>query len=555
MCFAQIENRVLLERFQRAAEATGPCKVKGLFCHVPDESLEHVVLYGMGGGAGVSLDGCCTGGSGGRGSGAESPSSAAGWDGGSIDLCWGEEGAAAKLSAAGGGGGRGKGSAGEKDARGGGGGGGGKRPLEFPRAFSRHSTLEEEYGYANSSRECDDEEECGGARRHRGPRSSLPAAGVAGGAQEVSPPPPADSRPPPQRRQRRAPGEGTAAEVERHGAAISGLRFLALCRVMIGSMHVATTVPSPTTAARGSGGGRGSGGSTSPRGSPSPGVGTSSAATKRHLREAPSSCSSGAEPGPGVDPIALPPPPSGQAEFDSVYFPREEEYRLLNEAFVLPEFLVVHRFVAGSPTRHTNHNASSVLAAASFDAGASISAGNAAAAAAGCVSAVSGVGGGARRAAEDRGERARRPPQHQQHGRAKAGLAPPPSASPVSQDAASVVAEIEAAIERTALPQTNSDLPYGGGGGGGGGSGSGSPVPREAVVNPFFGGGDLAPSISDEVGAASDGSDGGRGEGRGRHRGSGRVVRDSIVGDVALECEHPEGVSRCTQTSVFVVPS
>ncbi|CAM9460298.1 unnamed protein product, partial [Discosporangium mesarthrocarpum] len=43
----KIENRFLLERFQKAAKAAGPCKVKGLFCYVPDDSLEHLILHGV----------------------------------------------------------------------------------------------------------------------------------------------------------------------------------------------------------------------------------------------------------------------------------------------------------------------------------------------------------------------------------------------------------------------------------------------------------------------------------------------------------------------------
>jgi len=47
----KIENRVLLDAFQQSAAASEPGKVKGLFCGVPLESLERVVVYGMSAGA------------------------------------------------------------------------------------------------------------------------------------------------------------------------------------------------------------------------------------------------------------------------------------------------------------------------------------------------------------------------------------------------------------------------------------------------------------------------------------------------------------------------
>ncbi|CAM9563881.1 unnamed protein product, partial [Ectocarpus sp. 12 AP-2014] len=123
----KMENRFLLDRFKRAAEARDPCKVKGLFCHVPDASLEHVVLYGMGG-AGALMDEC-----GGYSSGAASKTDGkAGllptndWDLDPIDSLLGAP------------------TVGVSGGRETSGGNNGKRPLEFPRAFSRHSTLEEE---------------------------------------------------------------------------------------------------------------------------------------------------------------------------------------------------------------------------------------------------------------------------------------------------------------------------------------------------------------------------------------------------------------------------
>eukprot|EP00903_Cladosiphon_okamuranus_P006014 g5934.t1 len=534
----KIENRVLLERFQRAAETVGPCKVKGLFCRVPDESLEHVVLYGMGG-AGVLMD---DGGVGDGPGGNAASFTVTGWDGDPIDF-FGDEGGGVggvtKFAARGGG--RRKSTAERRDSHG----GGDKRPLEFPRAFSRHSTLQEEHGYANSRRGCDvddnDEEEYTGergVRRHRRPCS------------------------PPGWRRRDAK-DGAAAKDRRRRTAVSGLRFLALCRVMIGSMHVAT-VPSPEAAAQlecRAGGGEGAsgergGGTSLSQGSRSPPDTTSSSA-EEHLQGVhscpASSCSSPCSPcssvaGPGVlRPFSLPPPPPGHAEFDSVYFPREEEYRLLNEAYVLPEFLVVHRFVAATmPLGNTDHGArgsapaavstTNPAAAASAATGADVSVGKGEEnchqqAAVGVASAGSGGGGGgAKKAAEKRGERGRQQPWHpQQHGHSKGGLAPPPT-----QDAASVVAEIEAAMESMALPEESDGPPQSGGGGGGGS------VPREATAAPFSGGGDSACSLSSEVGAAypngsSEGGD--QGEDRGRQRGSGRAVRDSIASDVVLEFE------------------
>lgn len=543
---SQIENRFLLERFERAAQTRGPCKVKGLFCHVPDESLEHVVLYGMGG-AGSLMDG--GGGDGGGGSGG---ASSAGWDGDPIDFFWG----APTTKAAGrrgGGGGKsesgsdavttaaaaGTGGAGARPK----GSGDGKKPLEFPRAFSRHSTLEEEHGYANNNREFDGEE-CGAQQHHR--PWSPPSAGVIGA---LASPLSVDSRlRQGQRRRHHAAGEGPA-EDGRQGDAVSGLRFLALCRVMIGSMHVATA-PSPTVTAQRKGTGSDGGMSSHDY---------SSSAT-----------------GPLEAPFSLPPPPPGQAEFDSVYFPREEEYRLLNEAFVLPEFLVVHRFVAAAtplrPASHSGSGRSSPPSSAGSAAAARNGAGSVSSAviegkrqqppAVGGVS-TKGKGGAEKRATGVRG-RERGQQQQQQNDRrchpsddARGGIAPP-SASAMPQDAASVVAGIEAAMESPVLPQRTNLHSR---------SVRGSSMPWEGVAAPCSlasssgcAGGDSTFSLSrggrdgglsgsllfelnggsGDVGATSDGSsDGGRSQGRGRERDNGRASRDSIVRGVELECEHP----------------
>lgn len=44
----KIENQIMLRRFQKAAAAGEPGKVKGLFCVLPKKALERVVVFGMG---------------------------------------------------------------------------------------------------------------------------------------------------------------------------------------------------------------------------------------------------------------------------------------------------------------------------------------------------------------------------------------------------------------------------------------------------------------------------------------------------------------------------
>lgn len=339
----QIENRLLLERFQRAAEARDPRKVKGLFCHVPDESLEHTVMFGMGGAAAL-MDDC----SGSSSSHTASPAKAAAcpslydWNGDPIDSFVGEA-SRTKLSLhgvgsteSGSGGNRGNATtdgshAGAKPN------GSSKRPLEFPRAFSRHSTLEEERDYANTDQRRHWEEN---GVRHRRFRS--PPAGEESGPEDAYSGTPIG---PQRRRRHRASGEEFGGTVQQ-GRAVSDLRFLALCRVMIGSMHVASASSrSPTATAKHADAGHVGTSSLPSNHSSSSRSGTNSPPwtqqqQQQHASPSPALCHR--------DQFSLPPPPPGHADFDAVYFPQDEEYRLLNEDFVLPEFLVVHRFVAAA---------------------------------------------------------------------------------------------------------------------------------------------------------------------------------------------------------------
>lgn len=503
---------------------------------MPDESLEHVVLYGMGG-AGSLVDDC--GGDGGDGCGSAPP---AGWDGDPIDFFWGAP--RTKVGSRRGGGG----AVTTSTAITGGAattpivGCGLNKPLEFPRAFSRHSTLEEEHGYVNDNQECD-AEECG-VQRHRRPWSPL-SAGVMG---------PLASTRQGQGRRHYTAGEGLT-EDGRHRDAVSGLRFLALCRVMIGSMHVAVeSSPTMTAHRKGTDGGGGGGGLSS------------------HEYSSPSAAD-----GPLSATFSPPPPPPGQAEFDSVYFPREEEYRLLNEAFVLPEFLVVHRFVAAAtPSGPGSRNSTGRGSPSS-------SAGNSAAAVqsgAGPVSSVVADGERKHTAAvrevsrKGKGSAEKRPTgirsrergqQHQPNdghfhlSDDPQGAVSPPSTSAMPQDAAAVVAGIEAAMESPVLPPRTNLLSSR--------TGGASSMQWEGVAAPCSlasssgcAGGDSAFSLSRGgrdggrsgslsfeldggscgVGGTNDdnSSDGGRG-GRRRERDSGRATRNSIVRGVELECEHP----------------
>lgn len=244
------------------------------------------------------------------------------------------------------------------------------KAFAFPRAFSRYSTLEEEREYGNKRHHADDD---GGnfGSGDPGNRSGDSTGSFENGTRArgdcrrrrpSSPPPPGEiphrytsgmtvaglataklpssSTPKEGWRERAEAGaslvrEDKGAETRCHllevnevraGAeaedtTVSGLRFLALCRVMISSLYV-----SPARR-RSNGNDGGCGDSRSGCGRRSGSVGRSHNLEERE-RE------------------ALPPPPAGQAEYDAAYFPRDEEYRLLNESFVLPEFLLVHRFAA-----------------------------------------------------------------------------------------------------------------------------------------------------------------------------------------------------------------
>lgn len=468
----QIENKYLLDKFQRAGKVKDSCKVKGLFCHVPDDSLEHVVLYGMGGG--VRGDG------GGGTVDADTATHRYDWDGDPIDLIWTNKGTSLRERAEIGGGGaaslrchttaannrRATADGGVRLAK----------PLVFPRLFSRYGTLEEEREYANRAEE------------ERGVRTGLSSPLVV-----TSTAPRPDSRP----GQRRAGDEGRGREE----GAVSGLRLLALCRVMIGSMCVS---PSPS-ANRGAGGGLQPAGNT--RGSLSTAQGDSFLCPP------------------------LPSPPPGQAEFDSVYFPREEEYLLLNETFVLPEFLVVHRFAAG--TQNTPSSAAwtgSVSPSSGADTAVATSTAAAAVAASGDGNGISFVGGTGEMERVDGRRRKERVSCNPLH-------AATPSAPPF-QNAASVVAGIEAAMRpvrssltsksSAAIPTLASD---------------GSSASARTATSEVVGTDSLPTMIGSDAGFIV-GKDGRRR----RERGSGRASLDPIVRSVELECEScrrsPSGLAR-----------
>lgn len=449
--YSQMENRFLLDIFQRAAEAREPCKVKGLFCHVPVASLEHVVLYGMGG-AGALMDEC-----GGYSSGAASTTDGKAGLVPTYDLDLDPIDSFLGAPTVGVSGGR------ETS-----GGNNGKRPLEFPRAFSRHSTLEEERQYANrSSCGCDDEDR---GMRQQHPSWSPPSSGCR----------------PLQRQRHRVPGDGSHEDGQQRGA-VSGLRFLALCRVMIGSTHVAATTSPATWGQR-----KGNGGTPphDPK-SLSPRHRTDSIALQKRQR-----ASSPGSAGPRVDELSLPTPPPGQAEFDSVYFPREEEYRILNEAFVLPEFLVVHRFVAAEPpsgpTVNTeDHDRRSPRPNASCGVGnddiavAVMTGGREQHQPTVGVHPVHGKKGAEKVSVA--GGRCNR--EYQEQGRCRfpsncaESVATPSSMPPALQDAASVVEGIEAAMEGLVYSQRKNFRPHTVTGNDGVGGG---PTAREAVAPPCF---------------------------------------------------------------------
>lgn len=178
----KIENRILLDAFQGAAAGSDPGKVKGLFCGVPSDAVEKLIVYGVGSSSGR------------KGAFQES------W----YDYKSGGGGATTDAGAA-------------------------KRAVDnsstipFPRCFSRHSTLEEDREFVK-----------------KGQEGAIP---------------------------------GTD----------SSIRFLALCRVMIGKINV---------------------------------IGKNSKGFP-HVTD---------------------------GSYDSMYSPMQEEYKLLNEEYILPEFLVQYRF-------------------------------------------------------------------------------------------------------------------------------------------------------------------------------------------------------------------
>lgn len=281
--------------------------MKGLFCHVPYDSLEHVVMFGVGA-AGDSSDDEENDLSVSNkmfehewaASVATSPLvdslRTAGWGSSVQD---GEK-------EAGGGRSRFKGRRERTAAAGDAVATASRReePLQFPRAFSRYSTLEEERDYANNRN-----------------RDSRCRAGVGNHSLETI----SDTGKIWASQSGRAAG---GADGGRGDGDASGLRLLALCRVMLGNTFVSSSPLSDfqTTARDGT--------RQLPEGK---GIGARGDDSRDDSQKLPAESI--------ISRISLPRPPVGQPEYDSVYFPREEEYVLLNQAFVLPEFLMVHRFI------------------------------------------------------------------------------------------------------------------------------------------------------------------------------------------------------------------
>jgi len=255
----KIENRLLLKDFQNTSATSEPSKVKGLFCRVPRKCVERLVVHGAHQrpppllqnafqhswvdategepitGGGVDEEEGTHGGS----------SDGGGGSGGNMSM----EGYAARAVR--------------------------RSPcLPFPRNFSRHSTLEEDRPAVNGlSRKKEIEQ----MMQEMAQRHEEPGDKWLGLQQELA------------RAKADMEAEGLGDGVEPG----SGTRFLALCRVMIGKIFVASKSQetSPFLAA-----------------------------------------------------------PDGQlADFDSIYSPTREEYRLLNPTNVLPEFLVEYRFTEELP--------------------------------------------------------------------------------------------------------------------------------------------------------------------------------------------------------------
>ncbi len=192
----KIENRILLDAFQSSAANSDPGKVKGLFCGVPADCLETLIVHGM----------------------KKREKAAAGkvfqdtwYEMHQKSKGGGESGILSRLPSTVGGGNA------KKAVEAG-------TSIPFPRCFSRHSTLEEDREFVRNG----------------------------GGADSLD-------------------------------GADSGVRFLALCRVMIGKIHVTGK---------------------NTKGFP-------------HITD---------------------------SSYDSMYSPTQEEYKLLNDSYVLPEFLVQYRF-------------------------------------------------------------------------------------------------------------------------------------------------------------------------------------------------------------------
>lgn len=297
---------------------TDPCKVKGLFCHVPHDSLEYVVMFGMG-----ARD---DGGGGESGGSDDSPfEHEVAADLRADPMLWatklegsrrGEENRARAC--------RGVGSTcKDPKSRGCCSRSGYGQPLQFPRAFSRYSTLDEEREYVNDFHGSAGLSGCGSPGAVRTDQNLTAASWRAGGG---------------------ASGRGDGD--------VSGLRLLALCRVMIRNMYVS---PSPLSDYQG--------------------CGRSAAESSERKGAIEGFCRGiwpqSAREQSGHPSQVLPRSREGEREYDALYFPHEEEYLLLNPAFVLPEFLVVHRFVAAPTTLMAptsgNLNADSTISSSAME--------------------------------------------------------------------------------------------------------------------------------------------------------------------------------------------
>lgn len=191
---------------------------------------------------------------------------------------------------------------------------------------------------------------------------------------------------------------------------------------------------------------------------------------------------------------------------------------MLNEDFVLPEFLVVHRFAAG--TQNTSPPAAwtgSVSSSTSADT--AVSTATAAAVAAGDGTGISSGGGTRETERVDDRRREQRVDRNPLH------AATPPA--PAGQSAASVVAGIEAAMKpaRSSLTLTPlGTIPTL--------ASDGLSASARTATGTAAGAGSLPMTSGSSVGFMV-----GRDDYRRRERGSGRANLDPIVGSVELECE------------------